>query len=265
MQLFLFWLVPVVIRFLSSHWEVAFAQKRRPWSTFVVFFYSRSVWQRTVAPISFILVKLFVGWASYLFAKAFVSFASRIFFARSSPNKRFDVVVALLAHLVWNSGRKEDFSCSRLKTDSYNTTRPTRAMASTLSVSISLVSTLDFTASKNVPSYSKASTATTSLACACFSCNSVVTRTDVEVESIFSRLVRVSDSFIEFWRDKNLFFVGIFGVTILAGVTVSLVWGLGVSDLFSVVMCGVISSDDVKYACHQWSSARKLPLALSEK
>ena len=72
----------------------------------------------------------------------------------------------------------------------------------------------------------------------------VVTRTDGEVESISSRLGRVSDSFIEFGRGKNLFFVGIFGVTILGGVTISFVWGLGVLDLFSVVR-GVISSDDV--------------------
>ena len=119
-------------------------------------------------------------------------------FDRSSPNKRFDVVVALFAHMVWNSGCKEGFSCSRLKADSSDTTCPTRAMASTLSVSMSLVSTLDFTASKKVPTDSKASTAVTSLACACFSCNSAVTRTDVEVESIFSRLGRESDSFIEF-------------------------------------------------------------------
>ena len=184
-------------------------------------------------------------------------------FARSSPNKRFDVVVVLFPYLVWNSGRKEGFSCSRLKADSSGVTCPTRAMASTLSVSISLVSTLDFTVSKNVPTDSKAITAMTSLACACFSCNFVVTRTDVE--DIFSRLVRVSDSFIEFWRSKNLFFVGIFGVMMLGGLTIFFVWGLGVSDLFSVVMRGLISSDDVKYACHQWSSTRKLPLALSEK
>ena len=109
-------------------------------------------------------------------------------FARSSPNKRFDVVVALFAHLVWNSGRKEGFSCSHLKADSSDTTCPTRAMASMLSVSISLVSTLDFKASQNMPTDSKASTAMISLACVRFSCNSVVTRTDVEVESIFSRL-----------------------------------------------------------------------------
>ena len=64
-------------------------------------------------------------------------------FARSSPNKRFDVVVVLFPYLVWNSGRKEGFSCSRLKADSSGVTCPTRAMASTLSVSISLVSTLD--------------------------------------------------------------------------------------------------------------------------
>ena len=95
----------------------------------------------------------------------------------------------------------------------------------------------------------KASTAMTSLPCACFSFNSVVTRTDVEVESIFSRLVRVSDSFIEFWRDKNLFFVGIFGVTILGGGTLSFVWGLGVSDLFY----GLVSNHFLDWVNLEWN------------
>ena len=224
-----------------------------------------SVWPRTVAPITFILVKLFVGWGSYCFAKAFVSFALRIYFARSSPNKRFDVVVSLFAHLEWNSGRKEGFSCSRLEADTSDATCPTRVMASTLSVSISLVSTLDFFSTDFTCQLTRKRALQWLHKHAHASHVTVVTRTDVEVESSFSRLVRVSYSFIEFWRGKNLFFVGIFGVTMLDGVTVSFVCGLGVSDLFSVVMRGVISSDDVKYACHQWSSARKLPLALSEK
>ena len=48
--------------------------------------------------------------------------------------------MALFVHIAWNSGLKDGLRCSRLKVDSSDAAWPTRAMAPTLFVSISLVS-----------------------------------------------------------------------------------------------------------------------------
>ena len=75
-----------------------------------------------------------------------VSFTSRICFARSSPNNSFEDRGTSLVQIVWNSGFKDGLSCSRLIDEISETTCPTRAIASILSVTISFVSICDFTA-----------------------------------------------------------------------------------------------------------------------
>ena len=75
-----------------------------------------------------------------------VSFASRICFARSSPNNSLDEGGTLLEQIVWNSCFNDGLSCSRLIEEISKTTCPTRAMASMLSVTISFVSIWDLTA-----------------------------------------------------------------------------------------------------------------------
>ena len=75
-----------------------------------------------------------------------VSFASHICLARSSPNNSFDDGETLLEQRVWNSCFNDGLSCSRLIDEISETTCPTRAIASMLSVTISFVSIWDFTA-----------------------------------------------------------------------------------------------------------------------
>ena len=75
-----------------------------------------------------------------------VSLTSRICFARSSPNNSFDDRGTSLVQIVWYSAFKEGFSCSRLIDEISETTCPTSAIASMLSVTISFVSICDFTA-----------------------------------------------------------------------------------------------------------------------
>ena len=75
-----------------------------------------------------------------------VSFALRICLARSKPNKNFDDGETLLEQIVWNSCFNDGLSCSRLINEISETTCPTRAIASMLSVTVSFVSIWDFTA-----------------------------------------------------------------------------------------------------------------------
>ena len=67
--------------------------------------------------------------------------AARLFcIARSSPNNSLDEDGTLLEQIVWNSCFNDGLSCSRLIEEISETTCPTRAIASMLSVTISFVS-----------------------------------------------------------------------------------------------------------------------------
>ena len=65
-----------------------------------------------------------------------ISFASWTYLARSSPNKSFDDGDTLLEQIVWNSCFNDGLSCSRLIDEISETTCPTRAIASMLSVTV---------------------------------------------------------------------------------------------------------------------------------